>query len=65
MIKTLKKDIIIDKYYHGYVTFLKGTKVKILDLDYYSKFKFISVTPLSIVDEEQPISFLVDREDLE
>lgn len=65
MIKSLNKDVTIDKYYHGYVKFPKGTKVRILQNQEGQNFTFIEVEPLETIDNEQPKTFLIDIKDLE
>lgn len=64
MIKVLNKDILVDKYHHGYVKFPKGSKVKILKNQEGQNFTFIEVEPLDVIDQEQPKSFLINIEDL-
>ena len=65
MIKLLNKDITIDKYHHGYVKFIKGTKVRVLENQENQNFTFIEVEPLETIDVEQPKTFLINIEDLE
>ena len=63
MIKTLIKDVVVDKYHNGYVIFPKGTEVKVLAVKEKDGYLNLLVTSLFNVHPEQPYSFIINADE--
>lgn len=57
----LVRDVSIDKYHNGYVSFPKGTEITILNKE--DNNKYLCTTDI-IIDKEQPRVFYLDNQDL-